>query len=322
MLSKRKRYFLGLPFIILALLAINSRAIAFDNKESFALSRYIIAGMYLQLGDVKSAIQEYEVALKADSQNPAIHLGLATAFLKNDQADKAAEELGLTVKFDPEAVEPHAILALLYFSQNKANLANSEYEIALKKAINIQPENVDIYKNLGFLYLREKKFKEAEAIYRLALKISSNDAQIYFYLANISDELKNRPEAIKNLNKALELKPDYSQALNYLGYLYVEDGINLDQAGVMISKALEIEPGNAAYIDSLGWFYFKQGRLAQAIQELEKAAGLMSDPEIYDHLGDVYYKMNDPAKAGINWRKSLEMDNTQEKIKNKLEGIK
>ncbi|MBU2221500.1 MAG: tetratricopeptide repeat protein, partial [Candidatus Omnitrophica bacterium] len=162
MLSKRKRYFKGLPFILFAILAINSRAIAFDNKESFALSRYIIAGMYSQLGDAQSAIQEYRAALKADFQNPAIHLGLATALLKNDQADKAAEELGLAIKFDPEAVEPHAILALLYFSQNKVSLANSEYEIALKKAINIQPENVDIYKNLGFLYLREKKFKEAQ----------------------------------------------------------------------------------------------------------------------------------------------------------------
>ncbi|MFH1397590.1 MAG: tetratricopeptide repeat protein [Candidatus Omnitrophota bacterium] len=320
--SKRKRYFKRLILGVLASLIISSQARAFDKKESIALSRYIIAEMYAQLGETSSAIQEYKSALKADYQNAAIHLGLATTFFKDNQVDKAAEELNLAIKFDPDAVEPHAILALLYFSQNKVSLANAEYETALKKAIDIQPENADIYKNLGLLYLRQKKFKEAEGIYRLVLNISSQDAQVYFYLANISDELKNRAEAVKNLKKALELKPDYSPALNYLGYLYVEEGKNLDEAGDMIRRALEIEPDNGAYVDSLGWFYFKKGKTKEAIKELEKASGLMPDPVIYDHLGDAYFKINDLEKAKINWQKSLEMDNAQEKIKKKIEGIK
>ncbi len=320
--SKRKRYFKRLIFAVFAVLILNSQSVAFDKNESFALSRYIMAGMYAQLGETTSAIQEYRSALRADYQNSAIHLGLAATLFKDNQAAKAAEELNLAIKFDPDAVEPHLILALLYFSQNKVSLANAEYEITLKKAINIQPENADIYKSLGLLYLRQKKFKEAEGIYRLVLNISSQDAQVYFYLANISDELKNRAEAVKNLKKALELKPDYSEALNYLGYLYVEEGRNLDEAGTMIRKALEIEPDNGAYVDSLGWFYFKKGKIKEAIKELEKAGSLILDPVIYDHLGDAYFKINDLEKAKINWQKSLELDNTQDKIKKKVEGIK
>lgn len=320
--SKRKRYLKRLTLSVLAFLIINSRVIAFDKKESFALSRYIIAGMYAQSGDTLSAIQEYKSALKADYQNAQIHLGLATTLLKDNQPAKAAEELNLAIKFDPEAVEPHALLALLYFSQNKAILANAEYEIALKNAINIQPDNVDIYKNLGLLYLRQKKFKEAEGIYRLILDKSGQDAQVYFYLGNIYDESKNRDEAIKNLKKSLEIKPDYSEALNYLGYLYVEEGRNLDEAGAMIKRALDIDPDNGAYVDSLGWFYFKKGRVKEAIKELERAISLMPDPVVYDHLGDGYFKINDLKKAKINWQKSLELDNTQDRIKKKIEGIK
>jgi Tfp pilus assembly protein PilF len=106
--------------------------------------------------------------------------------------------------------------------------------------------------------------------------------------------------------------------LNFLGYTYVEKNKNLAQAETMIRKALEIEPNNGAYIDSLGWFYFKRGRFKEAITELEKASSLLDDPVIYDHLGDVYFKINEIEKAKLNWEKSLELDPNQEKVKEKL----
>jgi predicted Zn-dependent protease len=112
--------------------------------------------------------------------------------------------------------------------------------------------------------------------------------------------------AEKELRRALELKPDFHQALNFLGYLYVEENRNLDEAETMIRKALELEPDNGAYVDSLGWLYFKKGNASESLKELQKASLLLEDPVIYDHLGDVYLKINDRAKAKLNWEKSLE----------------
>ena len=123
------------------------------------------------------------------------------------------------------------------------------------------------------------------------------------------------------LKRALELKPDYPEALNFLGYLYVEQGRNLDEALKLIKKALEAEPGNGAYIDSLGWFYFKKGDFKQALKELEKASALLEDPIIYDHLGDTYFKVKDMQNARINWEKSLKMNPEQQKIQEKLKKI-
>ena len=59
----------------------------------------------------------------------------------------------------------------------------------------------------------------------------------------------------------MELDDENPDALNYLGYMYAEDGIMLDQAQTLIEKALEIDPNNGAYIDSLGWVYFKKGMI-------------------------------------------------------------
>jgi Tfp pilus assembly protein PilF len=120
------------------------------------------------------------------------------------------------------------------------------------------------------------------------------------------------------LKKALELKPDYDEALNFLGYLYVEEDKNLEEAEILIKKALEISPNNGAYIDSLGWFYFKKGKFKEALAELQKASSLFEDPVIYDHLGDAYFKLNDAANAKLNWEKSLKLDPKQVKVKEKL----
>jgi len=109
--------------------------------------------------------------------------------------------------------------------------------------------------------------------------------------------------------------------LNSLGYIYVEQGYDLDEAIVLIKKALEIDPENGAYIDSLGWAYFKKGMIEEALVELERAINVLPDPEIYDHLGEVYYKMGDNKKAQENWQKSVELrdDPTVKEKLNKLQ---
>jgi len=309
-------------FSLAASLLINTKAFALDKRASFVLSHYIMAVMYDDLGDIDRAIQEYKQALKVDNNSSVIHLNLAESLIKKNQIPQAIEELNSVVRLNPEAIEPHAILALLYSSQNKPDLATSEYETALKGASKLNPKNIDIYKSLGTVYLEQKRFKEAQDTYKLILGLSPTDASAHFYLGSIYNELKNNDSAIKELKAALELKSDYHEALNFLGYIYVEENKNLDQAQVLIKKALELEPNNGAYIDSLGWLYFKQGKLKEALKELKRAASLLEDPVIYDHLGEVYFKLNDTLNAKLNWQKSLKLDPNQESLKKKIEGQK
>ena len=90
------------------------------------------------------------------------------------------------------------------------------------------------------------------------------DAEAHFYLGSIYYDLVNYSSVEDELKRAIKLKPDYSEALNFLGYFYLEQNKNTDQAGAMIKQALVVEPENGAYLDSLGWFCYKKGKFKEA----------------------------------------------------------
>jgi len=96
----------------------------------------------------------------------------------------------------------------------------------------------------------------------------------------------------------------------------------LPEALKLINKALEQEPENGAYVDSLGWVYFKQGRIKEAIEQLERAKNLLEDPVIYEHLGDAYFKIKNVPRAIEYWEKSLKLDPEKKEVKEKLERAK
>jgi Tfp pilus assembly protein PilF len=301
------------------LLWAKATALASDKNTTVALSHYIVASVYDRQGEPREAISEYREALKADYKNADIHVGLASALIKDNNIPKAIEELNLAGQFAPEAVEPPALLAILYSLQNKTEVANREYEKALQNASRLEPKNPEIYKTLGLIYLQQKKYKAAQEIYTIILELAPDDAQAHFYMADIYAELNNRLLAEAELKKSLQLAPDFADALNYLGYLYIEENKNLGPAETMIKKALEIDPENGAYLDSLGWLYFKKGRYKEAVRLLERASILLEDPVIYEHLGDVSFSLRDIPKAIDNWKKSLRLEPAQDKVKKKIE---
>ncbi len=283
-----KKLRLAVLFCLVSVFLCGRPGLALDKRSSSALSHYIMAVIYDDLGNKGSAIEEYQQALRLDNKNTAIRLNLAVTYIKNNEINKACPELELIGKLDPEAVDAHAILSFLYSLQNKPGEASREYEIALKNASKLNPQNIEIYKSLGALYVSQEKFQAAENIYRLIIDLSPAD----------------------------------SEALNCLGYLYIEENKNLDAAEVMIKKALQAQPDNGAYLDSLGWLYFKKGKIDEALKLLLRASALTEDSVIYDHLGDLYSKISDPDNAKINWGKSLKLDPKQDKVKQKLETLR
>ena len=87
---------------------------------------------------------------------------------------------------------------------------------------------------------------------------------------------KQWPQAEADFKQALTIKPDQPQVLNYLGYSWVDMGLNLDQALGMIKTAVDLRPNDGYIVDSLGWAYYRLGRYDDAVDQLERAVELQA----------------------------------------------
>jgi tetratricopeptide (TPR) repeat protein len=117
---------------------------------------------------------------------------------------------------------------------------------------------------------------------------------------------KNYDAAEKAFRNVLEGDPENAGALNYLGYMFADRGIRLEEAQQLISKALDLDPDNGAYQDSLGWVYYRLNKLDQAADELRLAVDKVGkDPTVHDHLGDVLFKQGKIREAIQQWEVSV-----------------
>jgi Flp pilus assembly protein TadD len=155
--------------------------------------------------------------------------------------------------------------------------------------------------------------------------------QLHYLLSSIFSAQGASPEAEQHLREVLAIDPDDATANNDLGYLWAEQGKNLEEAERLIRKAIETdraerkrqgaleipaaEEDNAAYIDSLGWVLFKQGHVQEACQQLERATQLADgdDPVIWDHLGHAYRQLDQLPQARQAWQKALRLYQTNKR---------
>lgn len=128
-----------------------------------------------------------------------------------------------------------------------------------------------------------------------------------YYMRGVALERSGRwPEAQRDFNKALELKPDQPEILNYLGYSWVNRGERIKEGMALIQRAVDAQPEEGAYVDSLGWALYRTGQYEKAVQTLERAVSLdAGDPEINDHLGDAYWRVGRRDEARFQWKAVL-----------------
>ena len=126
------------------------------------------------------------------------------------------------------------------------------------------------------------------------------------------DRLAKLDLAIESLENAIRYNPKSARAYNYLGYLYAENNMKIDESLSLILKALEIEPENGAYTDSLGWVYYRKGDYRIALEKLLEAEEILRrennpDSVVYDHIGDAYLRLGKIEDALKYWIKSNEL---------------
>jgi tetratricopeptide (TPR) repeat protein len=222
------------------------------------------------------------------------------------QYDKALQESERAVRAFPDSQELLMTRASLLASSGDAEAGVK----LLMPLLNNSDEDRGIWMGIAQVALRGNDYPRALEALQKAESYSQSDVQksyIQFLYGSAWERQNDVPKAEQAFRRALELNPESANSLNYLGYMFADRGIRLDESVELIEKALEMEPGNGAYLDSLGWAYYKLNRFDLAekylLQSVEKVP---TDPAILDHLGDLYSKTGRIPQAQEQWRKALE----------------
>ena len=193
--------------------------------------------------------------------------------------------------------------------QGRVDEAAAQLESLAQEA----PAQADAPLALGDLFRRQRRWLEAVQGYDRAVAIlekEGRDEWALYYARGIALERANLwPRAEADLLHALELQPDEPQVLNYLGYSWVEQGVNLPRATQMIEKAVSQRPEDGFIIDSLGWAFYRSGDFPRAVETLQKAVALEpGDAAINDHLGDALWSAGRREEARFQWQHALLFD--------------
>ena len=196
----------------------------------------------------------------------------------------------------------------------------------MRALVERNPQDPDAWSSLGSLQRAAKKFEDAAQSYDKAIAligVPDRSRWPLFYFRGISYERsKQWAKAELDFKQALELYPDQPLVLNYLGYSWVDQGINLEEAFKMLQRAVDLKPTDGYIVDSLGWAHFKLGHYEEAAKELERAIELKpADPVVNDHLGDAYWRIGRRTEAYFQWNHARDDGPDPEDLPNILKKI-
>src|SRR3981189_2261716 len=190
----------------------------------------------------------------------------------------------------------------------------------LKEVTTEDSKDIEAIMALGNVERGRKKFGDCSTTYSRALDGApasgdKNTWVTYYYRGICEERSKQWSKAEADMRKALELQPEQPHVLNYLGYSWIDQGINLDEGMKMIKRAVDQRPDDGYIVDSLGWAYYRIGNFEDAVKNLERAIDLKpEDPTINDHLGDAYWRVGRTLEARFQWSHARDLKPEPEEL--------
>jgi tetratricopeptide (TPR) repeat protein len=279
-----------------------------NAKEGAAEALYGLGSAGSRQGDELPALVYLRLSLYLRPSSDLTAVTLASLFEQLKQSDQVIASYRLVPSSSPLKVAADIQIALELEGMGKTDEAMQR----LSEIVAARPHDVEALSALAELQRSAKKYAEAAATYDKAIAavgIPQRDNWTLFYFRGICYERsKQWPKAEADFKKALELNPDQPLVLNYLGYSWVDQGLNLEEAFKMLRKAVELRPNDGYIVDSLGWAHYKLGQYPEAAETLEKAIDLKpADPILNDHLGDAYWRVNRRIEAHFQWNHARDM---------------
>lgn len=163
------------------------------------------------------------------------------------------------------------------------------------------------YSQVGDYASAVKAYERAAAVLRQTER-RSELGRVLFETGAAYDEMGEADKSEKVLLEALQMSPNDALILNYLGYSWLEQGKNPEEAFEMVQKANELMPDDPHIMDSLALGYYYKKEYQKALILAERSTDMIPYSSVaYSHLGDIYAAMGRYREAIYQYRKALDL---------------
>jgi tetratricopeptide (TPR) repeat protein len=255
---------------------INGGAYYFDERDY--QSAYNFFEQYLEISDLPMFKGE-QVAAR-DSNFMMVQFYAAVAATQLNNSDLAIKALERAKNMDYRGNEVYQYLAYEY-EQLKDSV---KLEQVLKEGLQKFPEEKYYLLSLINNYIYSNRNEEAIQYLNTAIANEANNAQLYDVLGRVYESgLKDYEKAEQSFIKALEIDPNYTDALSNLGRVYYNQGVNKLSDANMINdaKLYQEESEKAKELFRKAMPYFQKVREVNA-EERDAMVALRS----------IYYNLN------------------------------
>jgi tetratricopeptide (TPR) repeat protein len=241
---------------------------------------------------------------------------------------KAAENYEQSLLINPNHPATCLRLAELWL----APLKQPEKAVTLMRDARLRyPDTPEFAYYLGLALREAKKPKDAVVTFEEALNEAQNfnsemlKPRFFLDYGAAAQEAGLFDKAAGLFRKAIAMDPtNAAESYNFLGYMWAEQNMHLEEAEDAVKRALQLDPENGAYLDSMAWVQYRQGKFDQALENLQRALQNLSreDPVVLEHLGDVQIKLNHVPEALEAWRKAKNLNPSNTAIAAKIDAHK
>lgn len=287
-----------------------------DYTEAHANLGVVLA----RLGKYNEAIDAYETALRLNPNLTPIKLNLGIAHYRAGQFAKAVEALNSFLERQPDSAQARQLLGislvelgrdqeaikqlemnLLATSQDAAalyslglaylRLEKPELRWAIEQLEKLSSGRPASHLLKGQAFLAGREYERAIAELQAAGKLNPELPKLNYSLGLAAQQLGRNKEALAAFEAELRRSPQDRATLYYLAYVNEAAG-NLEAAGKHLAELLKFDSESAEVNALQGKILFKQGKAAEAVKPLEKAATKKSgDHELRYLLARVYQQL-------------------------------
>jgi len=201
-----------------------------------------------------------------------------------DMALKEFQSRAMEIFEEDEQIELAYYLGLCYTKLKQYDEALNY----LEQVVTTGSDVLRIYQcrmTLAYIYVITKRIRMAEFELKRLQNSGLESPLLYNTLAYAAWCQKKNKNAVDLYEKTLEIDINNATAMNSMGYILADSGLDIMRGLRLCRKAVDAKPNSAAYLDSLGWAYYKSGEVAEARTWLRRALDLApEEKEIEKHF--------------------------------------